>query len=186
MSAARTTTYKSAPAAPGDALARRTAQRLAPLAKPSGRRRAVSRREPPLPRRAFFAAPPGLPCGAMPAPVARAVDRCAQLHGAAGACEPAPAPTVVAQSGSAARCRQSDGIVHQPARRAAPHRWWPRARLVQRRGGPRGRQAPTPAARTVEPRRNTAAGRFPCAVGRPPRAGAHGTRARRDRGHAPG
>jgi len=35
---------------------------------------------------------------------------------------------------SAARRSQSDGLVHQSARRAAPHPWWTRAHLAQRRG----------------------------------------------------
>ena len=80
--------------------------RGAPSGATSGRLRAVSRRDPPLPRRACSAAPPGRPgaampppvtCAvdrcegrpgvAMPPPVTCAVDRCAQIHGAAGACE---------------------------------------------------------------------------------------------------
>ena len=48
------------------------------------RRRAVSRRDPLVPRRGLRRTRPG---AAMLTPVARAVDRCDRLHGAAGVCE---------------------------------------------------------------------------------------------------
>ena len=82
----------------------------------------------------------------MPAPVARAVDRCS-----------APGRRGCRWNGSnrtrrsdrrveparPRERRQSDGPVSQPARRAAPHLWRPRERRGQRRGaGPRGPPGP--------------------------------------------